>query len=122
MGVNLAPILVSHKIRLEDLGGKTLAVDANNFLYQFLALIRTPDGSPLKSPNGTVTSHLTGLMYRSTRLVYDYGIDLTFVFDGKPHAYKVEEIAERKEIRNKATREWQHALEAKNYAKPSRKL
>lgn len=117
MGVNLAPILVKHKMRLEDLRGKTLAVDANNFLYQFLALIRTPDGAPLKSPSGTVTSHLAGLMYRSTRLICQYEINLVFVFDGVPPKYKGSEIAKRREIRDKATREWRKALEAGDYAR-----
>lgn len=117
MGVNLAPIVVKHKIRLEDLTGKILAVDANNFLYQFLALIRTPNGTPLKSPNGTVTSHLAGLMYRSTRLICEYGINLIFVFDGTPPKYKDIEIAKRRELRQKATLEWKQALEARDYAK-----
>jgi len=116
LGVNLAPILVKHKIRLEELRGKTLAVDANNFLYQFLALIRTPDGTPLKGPNGTVTSHLAGLMYRSTRLICEYGINLIFVFDGVPPKFKEPEIAKRRQMRDKATLEWKKALEAGDYA------
>jgi len=117
LGVNLAPIVVKHKIRLEELRGRTLAVDANNFLYQFLALIRTPTGSPLESSNGTVTSHLAGLMYRSTRLICEYGIDLIFVFDGVPPKYKDIEIAKRREIREKSTLEWKQALETRDYAR-----
>ncbi|MDH5596023.1 MAG: flap structure-specific endonuclease, partial [Candidatus Bathyarchaeota archaeon] len=68
MGVNLTPIIIKKTIRLEDLRDKNLAVDANNTLYQFLSLIRTPDGTPLKDSNGHITSHLTGLMFRSTHL------------------------------------------------------
>jgi len=117
LGVNLAPVVVKHKIRLEDLRGRTLAVDANNFLYQFLALIRMADGSPLTSPNGTVTSHLAGLMYRSTRLICEYGINLVFVFDGIPPKQKDTEISKRRKNREKATIEWKLALEAKDYAK-----
>jgi len=117
LGVNLAPIAVKHKIMLEDLRGRTLAVDANNFLYQFLALVRTPNGSPLKSSDGTVTSHLAGLMHRSARLMCQYGIELIFVFDGTPPRYKDAEIAKRRAIRDKATLEWRQALEAGDYAK-----
>lgn len=109
--------MVKHKIRLEDLSGKTLAVDANNVLYQFLALVRTPKGSPLKSSNGTVTSHLAGLMYRSTHLICEYGINLVFVFDGAPPKHKDTEIAKRRKIREKATLEWKEALEARDYAR-----
>lgn len=117
MGVNLTPIIVKHTIRLKDLERRTLAVDANNVLYQFLALIRTPKGLPLKAPDGTVTSHLAGLLYRTTRLLSEYRIGLTFVFDGKPSTYKEKEIEKRRELRKKATKEWQEALEARDYAK-----
>jgi len=117
MGVNLAPILVKNKIRFEDLSGKTIAVDANNVLYQFLALIRTPDGTPLKSSDGIVTSHLAGLMYRSTRLIGDYEINLLFIFDGIPPKSKGTEITKRRRIREKAALEWRQALEERDYAK-----
>lgn len=117
VGVNLAPILVKNKIRFEDLRGKMIAVDANNVLHQFLALIRTPDGTPLKSSEGIITSHLTGLMYRSTRLICDYGINLTFIFDGIPPKRKAVEIVKRRRIREKAVLEWRQALEARDYAK-----
>ena len=117
MGVNLTPIIVKRTIRLKDLQGRKLAVDANNVLYQFLALIRTPKGIPLKAPDGTVTSHLTGLLYRTTRLLSEYGVRLAFVFDGKPSEYKEKEIEKRRELREKATREWREALAAGDYAK-----
>jgi len=116
LGVNLTPIIVKKILRLEDLRGKSLAVDANNYLYQFLALIRTRDGTPLKDSHGNVTSHLAGLMFRSTRLMDDYDMDLVFVFDGEPPKLKEREILKRREIREKATREWEKALKAGDYA------
>lgn len=48
MGVLLTPIVVKDPMTLADLRGKQLAVDANGELYQFLALIRLPDGTPLR--------------------------------------------------------------------------
>ena len=117
MGVNLTPIIVKRTIRLKNLERRKLAVDANNVLYQFLALIRTAKGIPLKAPDGTVTSHLTGLLYRTTRLLSEYGMRLAFVFDGKPSEYKDREIEKRRELREKATREWREALAAGDYAK-----
>lgn len=116
LGVNLTPIIVKKTIRLEDLRGKSLAVDANNYLYQFLALIRTRDGTPLKNSHGNVTSHLAGLMLRSTRLMHDYDMDLVFVFDGEPPKLKEREILKRREIQEKATQEWEKALKAGDYA------
>lgn len=116
LGVNLTPIIVKHILQLENLKGKSLAVDANNYLYQFLSLIRTRDGTPLKDSHGNITSHLSGLMFRSTRLIHDYNIDLTFVFDGKPPELKQQEILKRRRLREKATKEYEEALKAKDYA------
>jgi len=116
LGVNLTPIVVRHLVRLENLAGRKLAVDANNYLYQFLALVRLPDGVPLRSPDGTVTSHLAGLLYRTTRLISDYGLNLIFVFDGKPPEHKAKEIEKRRAMREKATEKWQEALAAGDYA------
>jgi len=116
LGTNLTPIIVKQIINLEDLTGKRLAVDANNVLYQFLSLIRTPDGKPLMDSRGNVTSHLVGLMFRSTRLIHDYGIPLVFVFDGKPPQLKEKEIEKRREARKKATQEYEEAVKIGDYA------
>jgi len=117
LGVNLAPIMVKHIVRLDDFVGRKIAVDANNVLYQFLSLIRTRSTSPLTSPDGAVTSHLTGLLYRTARLISEYHISLVFVFDGKPPRHKAKEIQKRRKIREKATKEWKDALAAGDYAK-----
>lgn len=107
--------MVKKIITLEHFRGKTLAVDASNYLYQFLALIRTSDGIPLKDSQGNITSHLAGLMFRSTRLIHDHGINLIFVFDGKPPQLKESEIKKRRELRERATLEWKKALEKGDY-------
>jgi len=116
MGVNLTPIILKHVSDLEELKGKSFAVDGNNYLYQFLALIRMPDGSPLKDSEGNITSHLTGLVFRTTRLMYEYKMRLIFVFDGKPPELKTEEIKKRREIRKKASKEWMEAIKVGDYA------
>jgi len=115
LGVNLTPIIIKKVLSLEDLKGKSLAVDANNYLYEFLALIRTRDGTPLKDKNGNITSHLAGLLFRTTRLIRDYDMRLVFVFDGKPPQQKEQEIIKRRELREKAVREWKQALEKGDY-------
>lgn len=111
MGVNLTPIIIKRILSLDNLRGKSLAVDANNYLYQFLALIRTRDGTSLKDKKGNITSHLAGLMFRSTRLIQDYQIRLVFVFDGKPPKQKEQEISKRHQLREKALAEYKQALE-----------
>jgi len=117
LGVNLTPIMIKKILNLEKLRGKSFAVDANNTLYQFLALIRMPDGTPLQDSNGNITSHLTGLMFRSTRLICDYNIRLVFVFDGQPPRLKQREIMKRRKLREKATKEWKTSLKAGDYIK-----
>jgi len=101
MGVLLTPIVVREAIRLADLRGKPLAVDANGELYQFLALIRLPDGTPLRDSQGRITSHLSGLFYRTTRLIADFGVSLAFVFDGRPPVEKAAELGRRRAIRER---------------------
>ncbi len=116
MGVNLTPIIVKQIGSLEELKGRTLAVDAHNVLHQFLALIRTPLGQPLRDREGRVTSHLVGLAFRSTRLIADYGIWPIYIFDGKPPRLKIGEIEKRREVRLKAEREYLEALARGDYA------
>src|SRR5918911_5672687 len=99
MGVLLTPIIVKEPLTLDALRGRLLAVDGHGELYQFLALIRLRDGTPLRDSKGRITSHLAGLFYRTTRLIADYGLKLVFVFDGAPPALKTAEIARRRAVR-----------------------
>src|SRR5688572_16751759 len=117
VGVALTPIIIKQTLTLEDLRGKRLAVDTNGELYQFLALIRLRDGSPLHDSTGRITSHLSGLFYRTTRLIADYGLELIFVFDGKPPSLKSVEIERRRRIKVRYEAEHAAALEAGDLAK-----
>ena len=117
MGVLLTPIIIKQALSLDDLRGKRLAVDTNGELYQFLALIRLRDGSPLRDSHGRITSHLSGLFYRTTRLITDYGPELVFVFDGKPPDLKFAEIARRRSIKEKYDVELAEAVEAGDLAR-----
>ena len=95
MGVNLRDIVDSRQISFHDLSGSTMAVDALNCLYQFLASIRQVDGTPLMDSQGNVTSHLSGLLYRTTNLV-KFGIKPVYVFDGKPPELKKQTLEKRR--------------------------
>ncbi len=110
MGVNLTPVVVRHATSLEALRGRTVAVDGNLELYQFLSIMRMRDGRPLMDEEGHVTSYLNGLLFRTTRLLTDFGIRPVFVFDGPPPELKRAEIAKRREAREKARREQEDAL------------
>src|SRR5262245_34686572 len=117
MGVLLTPIVIKQQVSLEDLRAKRLAVDGNGELYQFLALIRLRDGSLLMDSKGRITSHLSGLFYRVTRLIADYQIQLVFVMDGKPPSLKFAEIERRRSIKARYDAEHAEALRAGDLAK-----
>lgn len=111
MGVQLGDIVPRQKIELEQLRGRVVAIDAMNSLYQFLAIIRQRDGEPLRDSKGRVTSHLSGLFYRTTNLI-ELGVRPIYVFDGKPHRLKRQTIEERTTLRTEAAKEWRAALKA----------
>lgn len=108
MGVDLKDLVPKTPVKLEDLNGKSIAIDGNNTLYQFLSIIRQPDGTPLKDSTGKITSHLSGLFYRTSNLV-ELGIKPFFVFDGKPPEFKQEEIKRRKQVKAEAQVKYEKA-------------
>jgi flap endonuclease-1 len=112
VGVLLTPIVTKDTIALDALRGQTLAVDGNGELYQFLALIRLRDGTPLRDSKGRITSHLAGLFYRTTRLIAEHGLKLAFVFDGTPPPRKAGEIERRRKIKRRYDEEYADALRA----------
>ena len=116
MGFNLTSIVIKQSLTLNDLWGRVLAVDANNMLYQFLALIRMRDGKPFTDSAGHVTSHLIGLVFRTTRLLAEFDIRPVFVFDGKPPTQKMQTLKERRLTRAKARRDWELAVGRGDYA------
>ena len=112
MGVVITPIVQPQAIALADLRGRMLAVDGNGELYQFLALIRLRDGTPLRDVSGRVTSHLSGLFFRTTRLIAEHGLKLVFVFDGKPPVLKAAELDRRRAVKAEFERARDEAIAA----------
>jgi flap endonuclease-1 len=110
MGVAIRDILSDCRetVGWDNLAG-TAAVDAHNALYQFLSIIRQPDGTPLMNGAGRVTSHLSGILFRTVNFL-EKGIRPVFVFDGKPPEFKQETIEERRLVRSRADEAWKAAL------------
>jgi len=111
MGVDLGDLLQRKKIEIKGLSGKWIAVDAFNTLYQFLSIIRQKDGTPLMDSQGRITSHLSGLLYRTTNLM-EAGIKVAFVFDGEAPSFKAGTIAQRAKVRDEAADAWESARAA----------
>lgn len=111
MSVNLSKLASKRKMSFTELNGKIVAIDAYNVLYQFLSIIRQPDGTPLMDSHGAVTSHLSGLFYRTIELI-GYGIKPVFVFDGIPSMLKQRTIEARMRRRREAYAAWQQSKES----------
>ena len=116
MGVKFKDIASPEKIDLKDLEGRTIAIDAYNTIYQFLSGIRQRDGNPLMDQNGNITSHLSGILYRTSSIV-EKGIKPIYVFDGKPSEYKAKTIEKRQEVKEESEKKWQKAIEEGNEEK-----
>jgi flap endonuclease-1 len=114
MGLDLKQLCVRERTNLESFTSKIVAIDAYNAIYQFLSIIRGPDGLPLTDYNGKITSHLSGLFYRNINFL-SLGIKPLYVFDGKPPSLKSAEIQRRKQVKKDATIKYEKAISEGNY-------
>jgi flap endonuclease-1 len=127
MGVDLKDLISKKSLTLESLSGKAIAIDAYNALYQFLAIIRQPDGTPLMDKQGRITSHLSGLLYRSANLL-EKGVNPAYVFDGEPPTLKEMEIKRRMRVKEEALVKYEEAVQrgdlerARTYAQATAQL
>ncbi|MEK6954918.1 MAG: flap endonuclease-1 [Candidatus Micrarchaeota archaeon] len=110
MGVAIGDIITHEKLTFDQIHGK-IAIDAYNALYQFLSIIRQPDGTPLMDSQGRVTSHLSGLFYRTCNML-EKGLQPIYVFDGPPSELKRRTLDERKARKQLAAEEFVAAKEA----------
>ncbi|MFP3219567.1 MAG: flap endonuclease-1 [Candidatus Marsarchaeota archaeon] len=113
MGVDLRDIVVRENVTLQQLSGKVIAIDGHNALYQFLSIIRGDDGRPLMDSRERITSHLSGLFYRTVNFL-EKGVWPVYVFDGPAIKEKKKTIEERVELRRAAERLYQQAVQAGN--------
>jgi len=72
---------VGRPVMLENMEGKSMAIDSSIWIYQFQATMRDKDGRVL------VNAHLVGFLRRICKLLF-YGIKPVFVFDGGAPALK----------------------------------
>ncbi|HLG37084.1 MAG TPA: flap endonuclease-1 [Nitrososphaera sp.] len=110
MGLDLRPLISPSPLKIAELSGKVVAVDAYNTIYQFLATIRGPTGEPLANSKGDVTSHLSGLFYRNVNLLME-NIKPVYVYDGKAHELKIQELERRGKLKKQATESYKLAIE-----------
>lgn len=114
MGIAFKDLFIGEETSFQELSGKILAVDSYNMLYQFITTIRGRDGSFLTDSSGNVTSHLIGLFSRITNFL-DKGLNLVFIFDGKPPELKNKELEKRKAIKIEAEKKYREALKKEDF-------
>lgn len=110
MGVDLGELFTKEPCAFEDFTDRVVVLDGYNILHQFLSSIRQRDGTPLKDSQGRITSHLSGLLYRTANMI-QAKIRPVYVFDGTPHPLKARTIQQRRERKEQAEKQWQEALE-----------
>ena len=114
MGVRIGDIIppeAVEKTSIKGLSGRVIAIDSYNILYQFLSTIRGVDGRPLMDRRGRITSHLSGLFFRTVNFLAE-GLKPVYVFDGRPPEQKMETIERRASVRSEARRQYAEALKA----------
>ncbi|AEG17610.1 flap endonuclease-1 [Methanobacterium paludis] len=127
MGVKFRDIVNPEPLGFNDLNGKIVALDAANVIYQFLSSIRQVDGTPLMDHNKNITSHFSGILYRTSSLI-EKGIKPVYVFDGISSYLKKGTQAKRREVKEKSEKRWKAALdegnteEARKYAVRSSRM
>lgn len=79
----LLPLYIQDQVfpRLENVEGKSMAIDSSIWIYQFQATMRDKEGRAL------VNAHVLGFLRRISKLLF-YGIKPVFVFDGGAPALK----------------------------------
>lgn len=108
MGVNITDLLQPVEVDVRDLANKVIVIDAPLFLYQFLTSIRQRDGTLLSDSRGNITSHLVGVLSRTTNLI-EKGVKPVYVFDGKSPELKKKERDRRKELKKHAQKLYERA-------------
>jgi flap endonuclease-1 len=110
MGVAIWQLIPRKTVDPEDLEGRIIALDAFNTIYYFLSVIRhRVSGEPLKDHAGRVTSHLSGLLYRTVSLL-ELGIRPVYVFNGHYPHFKKETVRRRRTKRKQAEQKWKEAV------------
>jgi len=120
VGLPLKDLVAPRSLAWSELAGRTLAVDGYNAIYQFLATIRQADGQLFTDAKGSVTSHLIGVLYRTTSLLSE-GVLPVWVFDGKPPELKAATLSARFRAKEKAETAWKEALAAGDLETAKRK-
>ena len=124
----LRDLAVIESISFDELSGSVVAIDAHNWLYRYLTTtVRWTASDAYTTAEGDEVPNLIGIM-RGLPKFFEYGITPIFVFDGAVTSLKADEIADRREAKEraeeamKAAEKAGDALEAARYEARTQRL
>ncbi len=96
----------------DDLGGSVVAVDAHNWLYRYLTTtVRFTSSDVYTTADGEEVANLVGVVQGLPKF-FEHDVTPVFVFDGGVTELKDDEVAERREQRERYEDELEAAREA----------
>ncbi|MDX1745847.1 MAG: flap endonuclease-1, partial [Halobacteriales archaeon] len=112
MGLSdLRSLAAIETVPLSSLRGSVVAVDAHNWLYKYLTTtVKFTNQAAYTTDDGTEVPNLIGIIQGLPKF-FDHSITPVFVFDGAPADLKADEIAERREERERVEAELEEARE-----------
>jgi len=108
---DLRDLAVLEDVPFDDLSGSVVAVDAHNWLYRYLTTtVRWTNDDIYTTAEGEEVANLVGVVQGLPKF-FEHDITPVFVFDGSVVSLKDDEVAERREAREKREDELETARE-----------
>jgi flap endonuclease-1 len=108
---DLRDLAVIEPISFDDLGGAVVAVDAHNWLYRYLTTtVRFTRDSAYTTRDGTEVANLIGVVQGLPKFL-EHDMVPVFVFDGGVTDLKDDEVARRREERERREEKLEEARE-----------
>jgi flap endonuclease-1 len=117
---DLRQLAAVETVPFEDLAGSVVAVDAHNWLYRYLTTtVRFTDSAAYTTADGKEVANLVGIVQGLPKF-FEHDLTPVFVFDGDVTDLKAEEVADRRERRERATERLEEAREEGDAAEIAR--
>jgi len=108
---DLRSLAVIDDIAFEDVGGSVVAVDAHNWLYRYLTTtVRFTSDAKYTTADGEEVANLVGVVQGLPKF-FEHDLTPVFVFDGSVADLKEDEVAQRREEREKREEKLEAARE-----------
>ena len=108
---DIRDLAVIEEVPFADLSGSVVAVDAHNWLYRYLTTtVKWTDDAVYTTDDGTEVANLVGVVQGLPKF-FEHDLTPVFVFDGAVTDLKDDEVAQRREQRERAEEKLEAARE-----------